>query len=280
MSSRLFDIIVLGASGYTGFLSAKYLVTNYPNIKIAIAGRNKEKLEKVQKELLALTANVPILLGDTDNYDSIQKITAQTKVIIAAAGPYLLHGDTTVKACLATGTDYCDVTGEYYWVRSIIDRYHQEAVEKGIKIVSFCGFDSVPSDLGVLFSIESAKKLHPKAEIISTHGCFKVKGGVSGGTLSTALVGAENGVVSKNPYYLCPSAETRRVKSNEEEPDLPIYVPELQKWSTPFFMATINMKTVRRSSVLLGYDNISYKENMVSPNILMAWLMTVISFIV
>ena len=152
--SRRFDVVIWGATGFTGRLVAEHLCERYGvggDLRWAIAGRNEAKLEAVRDELKAIDAaasELPIVLGDSFDEASLRELAASTQVVCTTVGPYLRYGSKLVAACVAEGTDYCDLTGESPWIRQMIDRHHDAAQEAGCRIVHCCGFDSIPSDIG------------------------------------------------------------------------------------------------------------------------------------
>jgi short subunit dehydrogenase-like uncharacterized protein len=155
---RSYDVVVLGSTGFTGALVAEYLSTNYPTgLRWAIVGRNEGKLQTL-KSRLKLAASVGVLIADIEDQDSLDAVAIQTKVIISTAGPFALIGTPVIDACVRCDTHYCDTTGEALWIRTIIDKYNHEAVEKKLKIVNCCGFDCIPADLGTFMMINEMKK--------------------------------------------------------------------------------------------------------------------------
>ncbi len=157
--SRDFDIVLWGATGFTGRLVADYLVRNYlggdTGLRLALAGRNKEKLEGIANEIGA--PQLPILVGDSFDVASLDSITSRAEVLISTVGPYAKYGAELVASCVRNGTDYCDLTGETHFVRAMIDAHHEEARKTGARIVHCCGYDSIPSDLGALMVQEAFK---------------------------------------------------------------------------------------------------------------------------
>ena len=142
---KKYEIILYGSTGFTGQLCAKYFKENYPDLNWAIAGRNKDKLEEI-KEKFALKTD--ILVADGDNLEALRVLAGQTKVVLSTAGPFARYSDLLVQACVEQGTHYTDITGENHWVRTLIDKHHDNASLKGVRIVPSCGYDSIPSDIG------------------------------------------------------------------------------------------------------------------------------------
>ncbi len=151
-NEKKYDLIIWGASGFTGRLVAEYLIGKYgisDDLKWAVAARNQSKLETVMAEIGA--EKVPMVIADSHDVASLNAMASQTKVICTTIGPYAKYGSELVAACIENGTDYCDLTGEVQWMRKMIDKHHEAAKAKGIRIVHTCGFDSIPSDMGVYF---------------------------------------------------------------------------------------------------------------------------------
>ncbi len=260
-SNREYDVIVWGATGFTGRLVAEYLLDRYGvggDLRWAMAGRSAGKLELVREALGARAHAIPLLTGDSVDPVSLEKLAASTKVVCTTVGPYAKYGSELVAACVKQGTHYCDLAGEPHWIRSMIDQHHEAAQKSGACIVNSCGFDSVPSDLGVYF-------LQQEADARFGEPCQKVsmrvkaiKGGASGGTIASmmGLIEAAKqdrqiAKVLKNPYGLNP----RDQMSGPDKPDLQsaAYDDELDLWIAPFVMAAINTKIVRRSNALLDF---------------------------
>lgn len=259
MKKNNYELIVWGASGFTGHLVAEYLLQQYgtgQELNWAIAGRNKNKLEDIRAELG--DENIPILTADSLDPQSINALVRQTKVICSTVGPYAKYGSPLVEACVNNGVDYCDLTGEVQWIRRMIDQHHEKAKKKGVKIVHCCGFDSVPSDMGVYFLQKSAREKYGN---YCRHIKLRVKGakgGPSGGTiasLNNVLEEAQQDPaifdILENPYSLNPTGE----QSGNDLPDISqaVFDKDFKAWIGPFIMAAINTKVVRRSHALAGY---------------------------
>ncbi len=256
---RIFDVIVWGASGFTGRLVAEYLLAQYGldgKVRWAMAGRSEDKLIKVRAELG--NEDIPILLADSDDEESLAELAARSKVICSTVGPYAKHGSKLVAACIAQGADYCDLSGEAQWIRKMVDQHHNAAVEAGVRIVNSCGFDSIPSDMGVYFL---QREIHAKTGQYAQHIKFRLrvmKGKLSGGTFaSMANLLKEAGEdsltrkVLKSPYGLNPEMENQ----GNDKPDLQaiIHDDDIPAYIAPFMMAGINTKIVRRSHALAGF---------------------------
>ncbi|PSR08878.1 MAG: saccharopine dehydrogenase [Candidatus Arcticimaribacter sp.] len=257
--TKEFDIIVWGASGFTGRLVAAYLFKQYGtqgDLKWAMAGRNQEKLTAVRAEVA--DSSVPIVVADSNDEASLKAMILRTKVVCTTVGPYVTYGSKLVAACITYGAHYCDLAGEVQWMRQMIDKHHEEAQANGVKIVHTCGFDSIPSDMGVYFTQKEAlaqKGQRAKRIRMRVAG---MRGGLSGGTyaslskvLEEAMQDKEIYKVLVNPYGLNPTDK----QEGGDHPDLQkvIFDPTSKSWIGPFIMAGINTKVVRRSNALSGY---------------------------
>ncbi|MEM8892359.1 MAG: saccharopine dehydrogenase NADP-binding domain-containing protein [Bacteroidota bacterium] len=259
MSTREFEVVILGASGFTGRLVAEYLLKQYglnKDLKWAIAGRNEAKLEGIRKELG--NEEIPIIVADSLDEAAMNALAARTKVLCTTVGPYAKFGDLAVAACVANGTHYCDLTGEVQWIRKMIDTHYEAAKAAKVKITHCCGFDSVPSDMGVYFLQQEAQKKFGAYCSQIKMGLRAISGGMSGGTyasLSNVMEEAQKdpsiGKVLVNPYGLNPAGEM----SGPDRRDLRAvkYDDDFKSWKSPFIMAAINTKVVRRSHALADY---------------------------
>ena len=259
-AQRDVDIIVFGATGFVGRLLAEYLARRPEGVRVALAGRSLERLETVRDEIGGAAASWPLIVADSADPASLAAMTARGKVVATTVGPYRAYGSGLVEACVVTGTDYCDLTGEVLFMRDTIDRFHDAAQRAGVRIVHACGFDSIPSDLGVLLlheavTSESAGTLERTQLVV-----VSLKGGLSGGT-----IGSMKGLVDEvkrtpslrrivgDPYALSP--DRKREPSLGDEYDLRGVERdrELGMWLGPFVMATANTRVVRRSNALLNW---------------------------
>ena len=257
--TREFDVIVWGASGFTGKLVAEYLFNKYGSnndLKWAIAGRDYSKLELVRDEVA--NSSIPIIIANSDDIESLNSMIKRTKVICTTVGPYAKYGSKLVSSCVNNQTHYCDLAGEVQWIRKMIDEHHEIAKANGTKIVNSCGFDSIPSDLGVYFiQKQSSEKYNQKAKHIKMR-VAGAKGGISGGTYeSLSNVNKEaysNKDIFKvviNPYGLNPLGELNGLDKYDLRKI--IFDKASNSWIGPFVMAAINTKIVRRSNALSGY---------------------------
>ena len=265
--SRPHDIVLWGATGFTGQLVAEYLTRHHlgdahdPPLRLALAGRNRKKLERVRADLARIrpeAAELPLLVGDSFDAASLDAIAEQASVVCTTVGPYAKYGAELVAACVRHGTDYCDLTGETQFIRRMIDAHQDEAVRTGARIVHCCGFDSIPSDLGTLMLQEEAKERYgaPLREVKFFAG--ESKGGFSGGTVASMLNLLEEAErdphvrkVMGHPYALNPDGERRGPDGSDQKGVR--YDDDLGMWTAPFIMAAINTRVVRRSNALMGY---------------------------
>lgn len=259
MQDRSYDVILWGATGFTGRLVVEYLLKQYGStggLRWAIAGRNQAKLLDFRQQLKA--PSLQIILADSQDKTSLEAMVRKTRVLCSTVGPYALYGSLLVEACVENETDYCDLTGEVQWIRKMIDTHHEKAVKKQVKIVHCCGFDSIPSDFGVFFlQQEAQKRLGQYCQHIKMR-VRGAKGGFSGGTyasLSNVLAEAEQdpsiNQILQNPYSLNPPGE--RSGPDGEDLSTALFDKDLQRWISPFVMAAINTKIVRRSHALAGF---------------------------
>lgn len=266
MADREFDLVLFGATGFTGTLVAEYLARSPDKPRWAIAGRNADKLK-------ALGLNVPILVADALDAAAMGGIAKRTKVICTTAGPYAKYGSEVVAACANHGTHYCDLAGEVQWMRRMIDAHHDRAKATGARIVHTCGFDSIPSDLGTWAVQREFRATFGKPAQSVTALFGESSGAVSGGTvasgLETAREGGESREVRKllaNPYALDPDPYGPRPPAPDE---MSIgWNRELKMFTIPFLMAGINTRVVRRAHALAGFpwgDDFVYREVMSTP---------------
>lgn len=272
MSSREFGVVVYGATGYTGRLVCEYLNKQYGvngDVKWAMAGRSEEKLKQVRDEM-GIPKDVPFVIADAGNPESVKAMVESTQVVLTTVGPYQKYGSDLVRVCSETGTDYVDLCGEPAWMHEMIAAHGETAKASGARIVFSCGFDSVPFDLGVHFLQNAAiEKLGKPLSRIKGR-VRAMKGTFSGGTLEsfrlTMKAAAKNPELIKvltNPFSLSESFNGPKQPSGMA----PIFDEDLNSWSAPFVMATINTKNIHRSNLLLSHqygDNFVYDEMMLT----------------
>jgi short subunit dehydrogenase-like uncharacterized protein len=248
---RDFDIVLYGATGFTGRQTVAYFRKHAPaGLRWAIAGRNKGKLE-------ALNAEVPVLVAGSKDQSEIDAVVSRTRVLLNTAGPFALYGTGFVDACVRLNTHYVDITGETPWARMLIDRYHEKAAAEGTRIIPFCGFDSIPSDLGAMLISQT---LGPETSEVKA--CFQMRAGLNGGTLASAMNMYETGADKSvgDPFLLSPSV-TRPPRELERDPTRSFYDPDFKASVAPFVMSRINTRVVRRSCAIFGGD-FAYQEYM------------------
>ena len=266
--AREFDIIVYGATGFTGRLVAEYLVAIGAS-GWAMAGRSLTKLAEV-RDLIGAPADTPLVVADADDGASLRMMCERTAVVLTTVGPYQLYGSDLVAACAATGTGYVDLCGEPAWMRRMIDAHHDEAQRSGARIVFSCGFDSIPCDLGVLTLQDHAKARFGRPAPRVKGRVRTMKGGFSGGT--AASLKATLAAAARDPSLLkllaSPFALTPGFSGPHQPTGLiPEYDSSIQAWVAPFVMAPINTKNVHRTNFLLGSaygDDFVYDEMMVA----------------
>lgn len=254
---KQFDVVVYGASGYTGQLVCEYLRDNYPHseLKWAIAGRNEAKLNDI-KNALDLPEHTPILIADSHDQQALTEIVLATKVVITTVGPYQLYGNELIQSCAKHGTDYVDLCGEPTWMRQQIDSLSETAKETGARIVHSCGFDSIPFDLGVFYLQDLAWQYFNKPMPRVKCRVRKMNGKFSGGT--AASLQATMAAAMKDKTLLGWLKDPFSLSDGFNGPVQPegtdIHFDEaLQSWVAPFIMATINTKNIHRSNKLLDH---------------------------
>lgn len=261
---RPYAVVLYGATSFVGQITAHYLTEFLSNTKDkegsdvtwAIAGRDEAKLNELQSKL---GSTVDIILANSDDSDSLDEMTKQTQVIISTVGPYLKYGEPLIKSCTTHGTDYVDLTGEAIFIKDMMDKYQDAAKQSGARIVNSCGFDSIPSDLGVYFTQTQAEKKFGRACDVIHMRVKAAKGGLSGGTIaSMATIFEEVGKDKSrrkqvaNPYLLNDDKDAPNVRqANVSKPE---YDSEHKRWLAPFVMASINTRIVHRTNQLLGYE--------------------------
>ena len=257
--NKTYDIVVWGASGFTGRLVCEYLFKNYTlkgrDLKWAIAGRNFVKLEGIRKKFANDT--IPIIIANSNDIDSLNELTKSAKVVCTTVGPYAKYGSKLVQSCIENKSHYCDLAGEVQWIHKMIQENHESAKTNKVKIVNCCGFDSIPSDMGVYFIYKELKKIKQSIKSIDMR-VAGVKGGISGGTYASlnnvikeSYEDKEIYKILSNPYSLNPNG----YQQGNDRKDLRkvIYDKVSKKWISPFIMASINTKIVRRSNAISGF---------------------------
>ncbi|GAA4642787.1 saccharopine dehydrogenase NADP-binding domain-containing protein [Pontixanthobacter gangjinensis] len=271
--AREFDIVVYGATGYTGRLVAEYLTTHYAGHadapKWAMAGRNQSKLEDV-RDLIGAPKDTPLIVADASDPDSLTAMCKRTKVVLTTVGPYQLYGNELVEACAREGTDYTDLCGEPTWMSQMIEKHNDLAKASGARICFSSGFDSIPFDLGVMMLQKESKARFGKPATSVKGRVRAMQGGPSGGTVASMKETMK--AVAKNPKLIgvlqSPFGLTPGFKGPSQPSGLiPEYDKDLGKWAAPFVMAVINTKNVHRTNFLLGHpygEDFKYDEMMLT----------------
>ncbi|MDN4989056.1 saccharopine dehydrogenase NADP-binding domain-containing protein [Bradyrhizobium sp. WYCCWR 13022] len=258
MSSAKFDIVVYGATGFTGQLVAEYLAAHYKgdkSLKWAMAGRSLDKLKSV-RDAIGAPADTPLIVADASDAASLKAMAEQTMSVITTVGPYQLYGEELLAACVATGTDYFDLCGEPIWMRQMIDKYEAAAKDSGARIVFSCGFDSVPFELGTFFVQEEARRVFGAPAARVKGRVRDMRGTLSGGTAASAkatfdAVAKDISLVAilNDPFALTPGfTGPKQPRGNK-----PLLEDDLLSWAAPFMMALINTRNVHRSNMLMGF---------------------------
>ena len=284
-----YDLVLYGATGFTGRLAVAYVATQYPTMKFAIAGRREEALKKVKVELG--NANVGILVADSANKEALSKMVSRAKVVATTAGPFSRYGTLLVETCAELGVDYVDITGETNWVREMIAKYDDTARKTGARIVNLCGHDSVPWDLSTLLL---ANKLKEGGEDLDRIDFYDdIKSAPSGGTLETAL-GIMFGTDGKGNNFpnskalgydallKLPDSSPSEFKFKARNVGYTVEFPKKRAlpYRSFFFMAAVNANTVKRSNAINGYGPaVRYTEGTSFPS-LCAAVMFVLGYVV
>ena len=252
------DMVLYGATGFTGTLCAEYLAKNLEPTKWAVAGRNSSKLEKLVQ---SIGVDVEVIVADADDVEGLEAMTARSKVVLSTAGPFHRYGSNLVAACVKNATHYVDITGENFWVRGLIEKHHEEASKKGVRIIPSCGFDSIPSDLGSFYAIKKAGV--PISRVESFHS---YKGEPSGGTLETmfSMPNVASTDDMTDPFLLNPSGSvTPEMEKNSKDKFGVTSRSEIKGFGGPFIMAGANTRVVRRSAALSELMQEPYGVNFV-----------------
>jgi len=279
MAEKEFDLIIWGASGFTGGLVVEYLLDRYGiggDLNWAIAGRNRDKLTGLRAALVpsGQRRQLPIVIADSADPDSLTAMVERTEVVCSTVGPYARYGTPLVAACAEAGTDYCDLTGEPQWMARVIEAYQASAEASGARIVHTCGFDSIPSDLGVWYLQQKMLEQYgvPAARVKGRIG--RTRGTASGGTVASIMHLMEEARkdpsirrLVADPYSLYPAG----VAPGRDGPDQTgaRYDQDFRQWTAPFVLSATNSRVVRRSNAVLGFpwgEAFRYDESLLCPS--------------
>ena len=271
--NREFDVIIWGATGFTGRLVAEHLCRRHGpsgDLRWALGGRNQAKLESVRESLGDSAKDLPIVLGEGLDLDSMHLVAKKAKVVCSTVGPYAKYGSPIVQACAENGTDYCDLTGEIHWMQKMIDAHSAAAASTGARLVHTCGFDCIPSDLGTWFIQKEMQERHGVVSPAVKMRVQAFRGGASGGTIASMLNMMDEAKkdpsvmqAMNHPYAINP--EGQRSGPDEPESFRPYHDEDFGEWVAPFVMAGVDTKVVRRTNALLGYQygqGFRYNEGM------------------
>ncbi|HUS23632.1 MAG TPA: saccharopine dehydrogenase NADP-binding domain-containing protein [Candidatus Binatia bacterium] len=260
MAQSEFHVVVFGATSFVGQILSRYLLTRHGtggDLKWAMAGRSQAKLEQLRASLGPQAATLPLIVADAADEAALRQLCARTRVVCSTVGPYALYGSPLVKACAESGTDYCDLTGEVQWIARMIAAHESAAKQSGARIVHCCGFDSIPSDLGVQFTQDESRRRHGAPATRVKLRVRTLRGGFSGGT-AASLINAVREATSDpatrrimgNPFAVAPGQGAGKPK----QPNVGFaeYDADAQSWVGPFVMAAINTRIVHRSNGLSG----------------------------
>lgn len=275
MSKQTYEVIVFGATSFVGQILCQYLMDRFGlegDLKWAAAGRSQTKLDSLKATLRGNAKALPTLVADAADEQALAELCKQTSVVISTVGPYALYGEPLVKACAESGTHYCDLTGEVQWIKRMVDRYEATARASGARIVHCCGFDSIPSDLGVYFLQQQSQQRFgapcPRVKM----RVKAAKGEFSGGTVASLMNVTKEAVASPelrrelaDPYSICPSSYPNLAK--QPEITMAVHDEDFNSWLAPFIMSGINTRVVQRSNALADQaygESFQYDEAMLT----------------
>ncbi len=271
MPQRDLDLVLFGATGFVGALTARHLAEHAPSgLRVALAGRNRERLAAVRADLPGAARDWPLLIADSGDAESLQRLARRTRAVTTTVGPYAARGLPLVDACARAGTDYVDLTGEVLFVRRSIDLFDSIARDTGARIVHSCGFDSIPSDLAVLNAADRAAD-DGAGTLGETVLLATIKGGFSGGTIASAMLQADEirsdraaRRLAADPFALSSDRDSEPVAEHRDSFSVD-YDGRRHTWVAPFVMASFNTRVVRRSNALMHHrygESFRYREVM------------------
>ena len=285
VAGRKYDVVVFGASGFTGKLVCQYIAQQYPastGLKWGIAGRNVAALENIKQ---SLKCDIDVLQYDVSDADSMDRITRETTCVLTTAGPFDLIGMPLVESCVRNSAHYVDITGEPQFCRKVIDQVHEEAKSKRLKIVNCCGFDCIPADMGCQMIVEHLQKKN-LTPIEARYISLEHKGGFSGGTVASALNMMRSPQVmqrAKNPYYLCSTVPDQSIVAKNNDFQWFDFDPIARRWCMPHLMQAIDTRIVHRSNELSGWKcgrNFIWGERMAAPGFISAFFSALASYFI
>lgn len=263
MSEENVDIVVFGATSFVGQIICQYLVSHHPangansSVRWAMAGRSLAKLEGVRKQLGSGADGIPCWVADASDDAALRALCERSRVVLSTVGPYSRYGEGMIKACVESGTDYCDLTGEVQWIYRMLVKYEAQAKQSGARIVNASGFDSIPSDVGVYFLQQQAQAQFGVPCTTVNMRVKAAKGGISGGTAASMIqvsreVREDSSVrkVLANPFVLCTDGQQ---KPRQTSVRMPVKDGVSRAWLAPFIMEGINSRIVHRTNMLLDY---------------------------
>jgi short subunit dehydrogenase-like uncharacterized protein len=260
-AERELDIVLYGATGFVGALTAEYLAEHAPaDARIGLGGRSQDKLERLRDRLAGRAAEWPLVVADSSDEAAVGELARRTRTVATTVGPYAKYGMAVLGACAEAGTHYADLSGEVLFMREAIDRFHAVAAGSGARIVHACGFDSIPSDLGV-HTLHEAVRADGDGELGETTTLLVgVRGGLSGGTIDSLRGSLDEARGSRearrlltDPYALSPDREAEPNHGTERDVAGVSRDSETGRWLAPFVMAPLNTRVVRRSNALQGW---------------------------
>jgi short subunit dehydrogenase-like uncharacterized protein len=262
---KKYDVVLYGASGFVGRQTVAYFAA-HPEVRTrrlrwALAGRSGSKLESVRASIPG-AQKAGIVVAEAHDAPAMDALAASARVVLSTAGPFALYGSELVAACVRHGTHYVDITGETPWVKGLIDQHHEQAEKNGVRIIPFCGFDSIPSDLSAWLANE-ALQANDGEGCVRVKVAFSIRGGFNGGTMASMFNMLANGQSTQmgDPFLLNPPGQRPPTGAAHADPVAPRYDRDFSAWLGPFMMSTINTRVVRRSAALLGYaEDFGYQE--------------------
>jgi short subunit dehydrogenase-like uncharacterized protein len=268
-AARTYDVVLYGATGFVGRQTVAYFAAHAgqngdsaAGLRWALAGRNRSKLEQVQRDVGGAALQAGIVVAAADDVRALDQLAANASVVLSTAGPFALYGSALVAACVKACTHYVDITGETPWASQVITQHHDAAAASGTRIIPFCGFDSVPSDIGVWLLMQAMQQRHGEP-CIDVKGAFTLSGGLNGGTFASLMniMGGAGAHTLADPYLLNPPGERPLNRRDASDPVIPRFDDDFHAWLAPFFMSPINTRVVRRSAALLNYGpDFHYQE--------------------